>query len=1233
MSDSVADSNTPVAPVQPPEHLKMPGEKPVPGKWETFDSFKLRLAAWERDYAAWRASQPLIEVVVPDSPDDSEDAPEDPSTPAEEEGLDEGPSFDSPEEADAFSRQQQRLQERAARLAFPHACSPFFASQKDFAAGAWNVGPASPITKTPVGYGFKDFTGDTVRFLNAWELKKHEETVADDNVNAALFLDSPVRGHSLVVVDVDNPRDLPRVRLFLRSHGIDPDACLTVATGREGGGVHLYLRREVEPAVAQAYGQRNGAKIFARNDIVVTGDGRQPVLDPSTGLPYLRVGGQVDIKGWRNYVVCPGATHKSGRTYDASLRGVPVLRLMDVIAKLPVLPLAAWQEMGSPMTRARWAAMESVNGGALPPEVTDNTNFAACLENPKNPRELTVPPGREAPAALRPAFVHAVKITTKNGPGGQTSRAILPTSHPAYALFAAMLEDPGHPDVVSRGTDKEYGDFVMTRAVPTEDGFIYGRNPAGRRKVSRSRRGTVIVRDFHAEVTYEFADLDALAPVGPRPAYLDVQDLGPGAGQWRGAAATLPLTPAGYIDGAAVRAFPARVKVIQSTQGTGKSEFIKTSVSDDLARGRQAINVNPTRSLTAEAAVRYGLPHYEDSKGRIEGSVAVTMMSMARVQIPLIDALAETPVDPGVIPGKAVYIDECEQNLQQVHSLGSEAEGRKQRCALIAHLQSAQYVYLFDADAGPLTVQLLKDAGLADSTVWLRNPAPHPRSYEWVPGGPAEHLNAVIEDVSAGQNIAMHCMARDFAETAYEFATRAMPDKKIVLVTPKTIEDEVFDLKRANELASAANLLIYTPAMGTGVSIDVRDYFDRVELFATNNAGDGRQAQQGVMRVRNPKCTVVRVSGNAARPPLDEELTPEYWARVYTGRDAANTSIIDALRKSNRVPCDFQGPSADMNTDPAGRMHFRAHCVAMASSKMHGSGWVTPWLCGDCVYEPRDPHRTDAGKLAAAAMTDIREDARDKEASAVAAINPAALVVYDEDDRKLPETVKTALRKSKVYGRAWECAPEAARKAIVLDDDDSAVFSYAVVHQWSLDEDGKASVVHRDEQDKPHATAARRHHRTLFGAQASFLLSVAGVRLHNPEDVTITYDNAIRANEHAERWAAANFGLHGDIKQARNWRSEPMRLVTALLSKLGIKADIERKRLPKAQGGGLARVYTVRKTEIERMRALAEHQILCLHRRERSLHSPGEYADAEEARLSAERTARMLADMEAMLAA
>lgn len=1175
------------------------------------------------EYRAWRATQTEFVTVTVSSDDDAgelDDAGDTGDT------GDEGPTFESAEEAAQYGKQLEYAAEREARLAFPHACSAFYESQRAFAAG-WNVIPASPITKVPVGLGFKKFTGELTRHINAWETARHLETVEADNVNAALLLDSPTPGCSSVVVDVDNPRDLPLVELWIKSWGIDPFDALQVSTGREGGGVHLYFRRECEPTKIGAYGQHNGAKLFQRDDVVVLDSNRKPLLTPATGLPYLKVGGQVDIKGWRNYVVCPGATHKTGRTYDPSHRGEPVLRLADVINKLPVLPLEAWRETGEPMTRARWAAIEKVYGGPLPAEITDNTNYAACLANPKTPAPLKVEAGREAPAVYRPAHVHAVKIKGA-GKGSKSDRYVLPTTHPAYEVFAAIYADKNHPDVTSTGTDTEYGYFCMTRVVPTEGGYTRGANPAGRRKVSRGKTGTgtLIVRDFHAEVTYEFRDNAPAVVVGARPAYLDVQDLGPGAGLWKGTTVPLTVTPEGFLPSDTLDTTGHRFKVLQATQGLGKTELLKARVARALAAGLQVIIVVPTRSLAAEASARYGLPHYEAARGPITGSVVTTNVSLRRVALATPDVFND---NDGALPvgDSIIIVDECEQILQQTHSLGKESEGRAQRSTLMAHVQVAREAYFADADAGALTVQFLTDANIAADTAWYKCNSPHPRTYVWQAGGPEEHRLAVIEDVTAGKRVAAHFMSRDAAVAFHTLACQMLPaGTNILLVTPETIEDGAVDLASIN-VQARVDLLIYTPAMGTGVSIGLRDWFDRVELFATNRAGDGRQAQQGVMRVRYPKITAIRASGDAATMPTEAEMTPEYWCELYMGREAANEAVIKKLRDSNRVPTDFSGYTPDMNADPVGRQHFRAACVARATAKVHGDGWVTTWLCGAAVFEPRDPHRTDAGKLIGNEMAAIRDVHKDNEATDVAAVPPSTLGYYDVQDLKIPAPVKESLRKAKIYGAAWETASEAARKDIALNGDDDAVFHFAEAFQWSKDDDGKSSVVARDEKDKATTTSARRRHRVLRAAETSALLSCMGVNLHAPADVVLNPDAAVQANTLAERWASANHGLHGDIKQPRNWRDNPMRLVTSLLGGMGVKVDNERKRLPKAQGGGLVREYTVTKAEIERMIALSAHQVLCLHRRDSTYH-PGDAATAaEDAALNAEH-AKVWAEME-----
>ncbi len=134
----------------------------------------------------------------------------------------------------------------------------------------------------------------------------HFEDREDRNV---LWVLRPVEHHfGLIVVDVDDTAYLSRVG---QTFGHTP---MAVATGREGGGVHLYYR----------------APEGARQVIGLYGNGT------------------VDFKVGNNYVVAPGSQHRSGATYQLLWNGKPRpladLTLRDLV-NLPVLDWARVKEI------------------------------------------------------------------------------------------------------------------------------------------------------------------------------------------------------------------------------------------------------------------------------------------------------------------------------------------------------------------------------------------------------------------------------------------------------------------------------------------------------------------------------------------------------------------------------------------------------------------------------------------------------------------------------------------------------------------------------------------------------------------------------------------------------------------------------------------------------------------------------------------------------------------------
>jgi len=144
-----------------------------------------------------------------------------------------------------------------------------------------------------------------------------------EGASPLLLLDSPVSNYHLCVVDIDDISALKDVLSWLVSLGLT--STLEVKSGRKGGGLHLYFLREVEHALEYKSGGAQGFGTFKK------ADGKEAF--------------KVDFKAYNSYAVCPGAIHKSGAVYTARWGSEEVAGLIpEVMAKLPVLPLAAWKD-------------------------------------------------------------------------------------------------------------------------------------------------------------------------------------------------------------------------------------------------------------------------------------------------------------------------------------------------------------------------------------------------------------------------------------------------------------------------------------------------------------------------------------------------------------------------------------------------------------------------------------------------------------------------------------------------------------------------------------------------------------------------------------------------------------------------------------------------------------------------------------------------------------------------
>lgn len=209
--------------------------------------------------------------------------------------------------------------------------------------------PGKRSDKAPLVKNAKLFMGKNCRRPTPNEALYHRslgvsyqdvETGEWASAQPILVLDSCLETKSLCVIDIDYAPKLQEVLKFLADNGI-AGSILTVTTGREGGGFHLYFRREVK--ARWDYQSANSNTFFGSHE-------KDCQEGPCKKCAWTgkRKSNSVDFKATSSYVVCPGAVHKSGALYVARLDGEVVTDLDVAIDQTPVLPLSLWKKMRGP---------------------------------------------------------------------------------------------------------------------------------------------------------------------------------------------------------------------------------------------------------------------------------------------------------------------------------------------------------------------------------------------------------------------------------------------------------------------------------------------------------------------------------------------------------------------------------------------------------------------------------------------------------------------------------------------------------------------------------------------------------------------------------------------------------------------------------------------------------------------------------------------------------------------
>ncbi|MEA5559310.1 plasmid replication protein, CyRepA1 family [Nodularia spumigena] len=279
---------------------------------------------------------------------------------------------------------------------------------------------------------------------------------------------------------------------------------------------------------------------------------------------------------------------------------------------------------------------------------------------------------------------------------------------------------------------------------------------------------------------------------------------------------------------------------VKSPKGTGKTESLKPLIEQLSKQGYSCYLISHRIQLAQALASRLNIP-YIDDVGRHDRDKGFSIV---------IDSLHgegkgqfDVENDVHLLTNKyVVIIDEIEQVLW--HLLNSSTEVKKHRAEVIKQLQllllNADKIICLDADLTDVSLDFIKDAAQCNDDDFFII------SNDYTEGGyqifnyeentAVNWLRDLLAAIEKGENILICC---DSQKLKSKFSTQNIEAKilqsfpylknDILRIDSEAIADPNHPaygcISRINNIVSSFKVVLMSPSVGTGISIDVRDHF------------------------------------------------------------------------------------------------------------------------------------------------------------------------------------------------------------------------------------------------------------------------------------------------------------------------------------------------------------------------------------------------------------------------
>lgn len=305
--------------------------------------------------------------------------------------------------------------------------------------------------------------------------------------------------------------------------------------------------------------------------------------------------------------------------------------------------------------------------------------------------------------------------------------------------------------------------------------------------------------------------------------------------------------------------------VLKSPKGTGKTESLLPIVSEAIRNGQPVILLSHRVQLAQAIAKRIGIPYISEVKTAEYGSLLGFALCVDSLH-PFGQARfnAENWTNPLVI------IDEAEQVIW--HTLTANTEVKKQRLEVFKQLSQLLKnafapgkgrVIIADADLSDLSIEFVLGLGVAENinpfiinNLYKGNSC---KIYHYEQSEPTTWVQALENHIREGGK---PFVSLDGQKASSQWGTKVLegylkklfPHLRILRIDSESISDPEHEaygcIEHLNEILLSYDLVLASPSIGTGVSIDIVGHFTSVWGCFQGVASEN-STRQALARVRD----------------------------------------------------------------------------------------------------------------------------------------------------------------------------------------------------------------------------------------------------------------------------------------------------------------------------------------------------------------------------------------------